>query len=291
MTQAAKRLNVVQPALSQSIARLEDELGVVLFVRSRKGMELTTAGEEFLKHAYGIFRQYNRAKASLSNFGGPPSGEVSVAITASALEVLVEPMTSMLEAQFPEIVLNLDSGLAGNIQQGFDAGRYDLVVSHLVKKDPAIVIEDLIEEDLYLATQYDADIRTTEIEFELLKNYSLILPQPHHAVAAEVNEQADSRNFKIEKAQISGALHPTLRLIEIGKGASILPWSTLHERVKNKVFTARKIVNPTLSHRLSIIYPSNRPQTPASIAVKDVIQASTKQVHKDGLWNGNLLFD
>ena len=128
LSKAAERLNIVQPALSQSVKRLEGELGANLFTRSRKGMELTDSGNTFLKHAYGILNQYNRAKESLSTQGGEPRGLVSIAVTGSSLEVLSVPLAKSLMQKFPKIRLNIESGLAANIQQGFEAGDYDCLL-------------------------------------------------------------------------------------------------------------------------------------------------------------------
>ena len=289
LSKAAIRLNIVQPALSQSVKRLEQELGVLLFTRSRKGMELTESGRTFLKHAYGILNQYNRAKESLSTKGDVPHGQVSVAMTASALEVLAVPVSKALFQDYPDIKLNIESGLAGNIQQGFEAGHYDLVLSHLVKPDAAIHIESLIEEDLFLTNSFDPDNIGADIAFKQLDGMALIIPQEHHGVAPQIDRFAKEKKIKTFSAQVTGALHPTLQLVEAGLGSSILPWSAIHERVAQNRVSARKIINPSLHHTVSMVYPTHRPLTPATIAVMGIIRQAAKSVHAIGKWSGRLL--
>lgn len=111
LSRAAERLHIVQPTLTQSIQKLEAELGTTLFLHSWKGMELTESGHMFLKYAYGILNQYSSAKESISTIGENPKGQVSVAMLASALHVLSVPVCQDIE-------LNLEEGLAANIQQG-----------------------------------------------------------------------------------------------------------------------------------------------------------------------------
>lgn len=289
LSKAADRLNIVQPALSQSIKRLEEELDTLLFTRSRRGMELTETGRIFLKHAYGILNQYNRAKESLLTKEDNPHGIVSIAMTASALEVLTVPLSQALIQRYPDIKLNIESGLAGNIQQGFEAGQYDLVLSHLVKPDASINIENLIEEDLFLTSSYDPNNLGADIAFKELDGVTLIIPQDHHGVAPDIDRYAKEKKIKPLSAQVTGALHPTLQLIEAGLGSSILPWSAIHQRVAQNRVSARKVTSPSLNHIVSMVYPTHRPLTPATIAVMELIRQAAKCVHNNGKWSGALL--
>lgn len=289
LSKAAERLNIVQPALSQSIKRLEHELDTVLFTRSRRGMELTELGRTFLNHAYGILNQYNRAKESLSTKDGDPEGLVTVAMTASSLEVLTVPLAKSLLQKYPKIKLNIESGLAANIKHSFEAGDYDLVVSHLVSPDPSIHIESLIEEDLFLTSPYNPNNLGADIEFRYLDGLSLIVPQDHHGVAPEVAKHAADMNIEINPAQVIGTMHATLQLIEAGVGHSFLPWSAIHERVAQNRISARKVINPSLHHTVSMVYPTHRPLTPAAIVIMGLIRKAAKNVHNQGHWAGTLL--
>jgi len=289
LSKAAHRLNIVQPALSQSIKRLEEDIGAIMFVRSRKGMELTEHGRVFLKYAYGILNQFNRAKESISTIGENPKGLVSIAMTASALHALTVPVYTKLKAGFPGITLNIEEGLAANIKQGFEAGWYDLVVSHLAKPDDSIHIENLIQEDLFLVTPYGKKIDSKLVEFSELANTLLIMPQDHHGVGGEFSKQANEHGFAIKSAQVSGALHPTLQLIEAGFGCSILPWSAINDRIKQKKLNAQKIVNPKIYHTISMVYPAHKPLTQASLVVMEIIRESIAEIHHDGMWSGKLM--
>ncbi len=75
-TRAADRAHVVQSALSTSIAKLERELGVALFDRSRQQIRLTAAGERFRAHAYEVMRTSRSAAESVGEFRGSLSGTV-----------------------------------------------------------------------------------------------------------------------------------------------------------------------------------------------------------------------
>ncbi|MDG4667469.1 LysR substrate-binding domain-containing protein [Mycobacterium sp. 236(2023)] len=75
-TQAARRVHVVQSALSTSVAKLERELGVELFDRTRQQISLTAAGERFRTHAQDVLRAARTATESVDDFRGTVSGTV-----------------------------------------------------------------------------------------------------------------------------------------------------------------------------------------------------------------------
>ena len=88
-TRAAQRVHVVQSALSTSIKKLEDELAVQLFDRSRQRIRLTPAGEELREHARQLLRGARLAKDSLSDYRGHLTGTVEFGslVTFGALDV------------------------------------------------------------------------------------------------------------------------------------------------------------------------------------------------------------
>ena len=268
---------------------MEEELGVILFTRNRRGMELTQAGQNFLVHAYGIISQYSKAKESLLATESNPHGSVSVAMTASVLTALTLPLAEKLKSEFPNITLSLEVGLAGTINQALDAGEYDLVISHLVKPDKSIKIEPLIKEDLFLSMPFSFDIPEDDIPFSKLEGFELITPRGRHGVAADIGEHAKRLGMDIKRAQIVGALGSTLQMISAGYGSSILPWSAIHNHIERKLISARKIVNPELHHTINMVYPTHRPLTQAILSVMNIIRQSVQEVHARGLWAGKIL--
>ncbi len=104
MTRAAEELNVTQPALSRTIARLEREVGVPLFDRRGRGLRLTQYGAVFLRHVDRVFQELDDAAAELRDMSGLERGSVSLA--AGALHWLPEVLEPFL-AVHPEVRFRL----------------------------------------------------------------------------------------------------------------------------------------------------------------------------------------
>src|ERR1700722_10776514 len=77
-SRAAERIHVVQSALSAAVSRLEKELSIELFDRSKRQIALTAPGEAFLEHAREVIRAAQRARASVDDFRDQLTGTVTV---------------------------------------------------------------------------------------------------------------------------------------------------------------------------------------------------------------------
>jgi DNA-binding transcriptional LysR family regulator len=104
MTRAAEELNVTQPSLSRTIARLEREVGVPLFARQGRGLRLTHYGAAFLRHVDRVFQELEDATAELRDMSGIERGHVSLA--AGALHWL-PPVLEPFLALHPDVQFHL----------------------------------------------------------------------------------------------------------------------------------------------------------------------------------------
>src|SRR6202789_486434 len=80
LSKAADRLRIAQPALSRQVRMLEEELGVALFTRHRRGMVLTERGGEVLKHASRVDAELDEIRASASDVDMPLTGQIAIGL-------------------------------------------------------------------------------------------------------------------------------------------------------------------------------------------------------------------
>jgi DNA-binding transcriptional LysR family regulator len=105
---AAEALAVAQPALSRQIAQLERELGVMLFVRSRRRVELTPAGRLLAERVEPLLRSLNGITKELEAMAGGETGHVRVAFTGLAMATVLPGILREFNRRFPGIRLELN---------------------------------------------------------------------------------------------------------------------------------------------------------------------------------------
>ncbi|OZI13365.1 LysR family transcriptional regulator [Bacillaceae bacterium SAS-127] len=106
ITLAAEKLHVTQSALSQAISSVEAELGHMIFVRSRKGVELTLFGQKIIQKANDVIFQYQELKTEANQWNQPLSGELKIASIPGIMPILVKVLTSLKE-NYPNINIEI----------------------------------------------------------------------------------------------------------------------------------------------------------------------------------------
>jgi DNA-binding transcriptional LysR family regulator len=128
-TKAAEASFVAQSALSQQISRLEHELGTPLFVRGRRGAELTPAGEVLLPHARRLVADEARARAEMRSYLGLEKGRLTLGlIQTSASAVDVVAAVAEFSRHYPEIELRIVNQTTAEMIEGVRRGSLDLAV-------------------------------------------------------------------------------------------------------------------------------------------------------------------
>lgn len=288
LSAAAELLHIAQPALTQNIKRLEEELDTRLFERSKKGMELTDTGYLFLSHAQTILRQVSNAKRSVHETQHSPSGRVSLAVPASVSHVLTVPLYDTIQKQYPNIELSLQEGLTGDLESRFRQGLTDILLDFDTQETAEFSVEPLLRESLYFIEPrrgYSAET----IEFTKLTDYPLYLPRAMvDAMGKAVHRYAQLENLDLQILPGALSMHGMLRLVQSGLGYSVLPWSAIYDLVGQSL-NARRIVKPALYRKVCMITDITRPRSSATEKIMEVIRQATVSAYDGDRWHGELL--
>ncbi|MEH7827462.1 LysR family transcriptional regulator [Gemmobacter denitrificans] len=124
LTAAASRLGVTKSAISQSLRRLEDELGLRLFHRSTRGVHLTEAGAQFLALVEGPYQALGAARDEVQAVSGAPKGLLRVTAPSVVFDWLLLPALERLRTQAPDlrVELDLNDHFVDIVREGYDAG-------------------------------------------------------------------------------------------------------------------------------------------------------------------------
>lgn len=127
---AAERLHISQPPLSRQIALLEAELGVQLFDRSRRRVELTEAGKRFYLDTGTVFAAFEQAKRNALAAARGAAGELSVGFMMSTAYSITPAITRRYAALYPQVNLKLTETLPLDLVEDISSGNKDVGIMY-----------------------------------------------------------------------------------------------------------------------------------------------------------------
>jgi DNA-binding transcriptional LysR family regulator len=129
-TRAAGELGLAQPALSQQIAQLEEELGVAVFERSRRGARLTAAGESLVRRAERIFLEVDEARREAGRHAGLEQGRVVIGTISSIAVLRLPELLARFRARHPGVEVEVREGHVAKLLGLLGSGTLDLALVH-----------------------------------------------------------------------------------------------------------------------------------------------------------------
>jgi DNA-binding transcriptional LysR family regulator len=237
---AALRLGMAQPPLSQSIKRLEAELGFALFERTQRRVMLTPAGEVFLREARRTLAQADEAVRIARRAASEATAELAVTFVSAALYRLLPETLRRFRKSFPNVAIKLDERPSDAQLTDLVEGKVDLGFIHPpVPHDPNLKVETIHRDILLLAVpQHDPLSSDTPVRLSDLSGRSFVLfPYVQGPVLhTRITEVCRRAGFFPDIAQEARQMHTILSLVAAGFGVSLVPAGATSMRVADVRF-------------------------------------------------------
>lgn len=177
--QAAAKTGVTQPAITKGIHRLEDELGLALFERTRTGADLTEAGSAFLRRARQLQKELGEALREAADLRSRSEGLLRVGIAPSLLVRFFREPCKVVMAQRPAARFELKVALSDELFAGLAGGELDMVLSSIPQTpDPAFRVQPIGHMPLaVVAGKGHPLLEVRSLNLEQLCAYKWILPR------------------------------------------------------------------------------------------------------------------
>jgi DNA-binding transcriptional LysR family regulator len=225
---AAEMVHVAQPALSQQIRQLEEEIGVTLFERSRHKVRLTAAGKAFYENAQRILKQADQAvtKARKVEFGDAGTIRIGFVSTA-AIRVLPDAMKK-LNKQVPSAEVELSELAAGEQIDGLYREQLDIGFVHAKLSQDVLKTRVVARDRLIAAVPESSKLsRCLRIDMKDLAAWPAIMPAGHTSSGfhEQVRMAYQLAGVRPERVHYTRLLQTGLLLVAAGVGVSLVPES------------------------------------------------------------------
>ena len=288
LSRAALILHVAQPALTQQLRQLEEELGVQLLHRSAQGVLSTDAGKVFYEHAQAILKQVADARSAVAQSAERPSGAVTLGLPHSISGALALPLLMATRAQYPEITLQLTEELTGNLGDQLKSGRLNLAVLLDDGQLGQFDTTPLVEEELQFICRTDAAYGKGEQSLTLQQALAttLILPGLQHGVRPRIEAVARAAGLNVGAVIEINSIAILKSALLADMGATLLPSAPVLDELQRGSLRAQRIGQPAISRTVVLCHSRNIPLTNAAAAISRLVRQVSAQLCVDGLWAG-----
>lgn len=238
MTGAADKLYLTQPAISQQIRNLEDELGVELLVRGVRQIKPTLQGEILFDYAKRVLQLAAQAEVAVRALGAELKGQLKVGTLNSMGVHLMSPIVSRLLKYNSKLSIVIDYGEGPDLVQAFQRRELDLLILPETEQQFGVALPEaekkfLFREEMWLAgSGKDMDM-PKQITLDQIGQYPLIFfSREYPDFNKTLLEALQERKVNIEPTFISPNVGTLKRVIESGLGWGFLPSSAIKKQVR-----------------------------------------------------------
>ena len=279
LTRAAAALHVAQPALSQQVRILEDELGIQLLVRGPRGVTLTEAGERLHAEASRIFEGIKVGVERVK--GGPePEGQVVIGVGQLSGAILVAPLFMLAAERLPRVNLQVREMLGGLMPDLIRSGAVDFAIALDPMGGAEVHSTPILSEDLCLVGQrrlvrgYLRHSTADRFSFRDLDGLPLFMARHGQFIRDTVEQTAKAKGIALNLRGEVDSHHILRELALTGAGCCILPpTSVRREREQLDMYVGR-ITAPVIRRETYLVH---RRET--SRAAAAVIRLALELVH------------
>lgn len=266
VTRAARRLNIVQPALSMQIAKLEEEVGRQLFVRSPQGMRATPEGKRMYQLFLPVLGDFARAREEVMQTGNELTGQVRIGmIETIAQGVLVDALLEFSTAH-PQVELALIDGFSGTLTDAVSVGQLDAAIINKPRRSLVLDSAPIVEEDMLLVSGPKHAVLPKALPFARLARLKLVLPTRQHGLRGIIESFAEAEDVRLTPAVEIDSISAILKLVQDSDFCTLLPRVAVRRQLGGAGLRGHAVNTPVLKRQVICVTHPRRPPSPAAAA-------------------------
>jgi LysR family hydrogen peroxide-inducible transcriptional activator len=222
--QAAFRLNITQPTLSNQVAAMEKALGIQLFERSRKGVNSTPQGRELLVSARRVIEEAQGLATQAALLSGGGLGTYRLGVTPTLGPYLLPHILGPIHTRYTDLKLYVREDAPSDLETGLINGQHDLILSTLPIMSKELVVAPLFREPLKLAMARDHKMaKKARINRMDLLGEPVLTVSEHHLFHRQIAELCERVGAVLRRDYEGTSLDTLRQMVVMGMGVAFLP--------------------------------------------------------------------
>lgn len=271
-SRAARRANCTQPGLSVQVRNLENELGVTLFTRNRRGVEPTVAGKRLYARGLSILNAVADTEMSVRKLSGNVTGAITAGTVPSVSRSALPAALSRFTDSYPDVELALDEAYGGTLTERVAAGELDFAVVTSAVKHEGIEATLLAEHELALVSGPDSGLQPFErLRLQDLPPLRLVLPTERHEIRRMIDSQIARAGLTVDAIIESDGLNTTLEYVRHSGWSTLTAVASVIDAADTGALIINPIVRPKAPVEYYLVRQTRRPLTGAAERFVDLL--------------------
>jgi LysR family hydrogen peroxide-inducible transcriptional activator len=222
--QAAFKLDITQPTLSNQISVLEELLGLQLFERSRSGTSTTVEGRELLISARRVIEEAQGFSTQAGSLSGGGVGTYRLGVTPTLGPYLLPHILSPIHSRYKDLKLYVREEAPSDLESGLINSQFDFILSTLPIMSKELVVMPLFREPLKLAItkdhRLDSKVRINRMD---LFGEQVLTISEHHLFHRQISELCEKVGASVRRDYEGTSLDTLRQMVVMGMGMAFLP--------------------------------------------------------------------
>lgn len=274
---AAEKVFVSQPALSLAIQKLEEELGVQIFERSRTAVSATPTGEMIVAQAQRVLEEVAQIREIASQGKDQLTGTLRVGAIFTVGPYLLPQLIPVMKQKAPNMPLEMEENMTANLQALLINGRLDVIIIALPFNVPGIATLPLYDEDFSVVVPLDhAWANRKRIKTAELSGEKVLLLNSGHCFSNQVREACSQFNSAVGEIQQGNSLETIRNMVASGLGITVLPLTANSDKYRSQLTREISFAPPAPARRIALAWRK-------SFARKQAIEILAQAIIETGL--------
>ncbi|ART63224.1 hydrogen peroxide-inducible genes activator [Kushneria marisflavi] len=285
---AAERCFVSQPTLSVAVKKLEEELGVALFERSKSTVQVTPLGEKIVEQASRVLEQASAIKELANEGKDQLSSPLRVGAIHTIGPYLFPHLIPTLSEEAPQMPLYIEENLTGELRRKLRSGELDVIIVALPFAEPDVLTKSLYDEPFEVLLPAGHNwLSRKEIDRDVLYDEKMLMLGEGHCFRDQVLEACPTIKDHVHQPGNTliaegGSLETIRHMVASGLGITVVPQSaTGSVHYASGLLETRPFKDPAPYRTVALAWRASFPRPKAIDAITRAIKACHRALHPE----------
>ncbi|RAV20505.1 LysR family transcriptional regulator [Paenibacillus contaminans] len=235
LTKAAQELYITQPSVSYAIKQMEEALGLKLFNRLSKGVELTPEGRALLNYVEQSFSLLDAGEKKMHALKHLAGGELRIGASDSLFKHVLLPELNRFRTEYPQVRIRLSHGKTTDIVQRLEDGQIDCGIVHFPIASPQLDITPLAAiQDCFVAGSSYRELSGRSLSAGEMADLPLLLLSQGSSTRRFVEQWFHSQGFAVEPDIELGSIDLLIEFAGLGFGVAFVTRSFVEKQLRSR---------------------------------------------------------